>query len=370
MRQTIASVTICAGMVLSASAAAQQPQTPPEPAPAPAAAPAAATPAAKAPLRPIGLYGIVDVFVTTGDYGNGTRTRVDSNGARASRLGLRGGKEITDDLSVQYTYEMGLDLTHARKADRHRVFNRQAWVSLVSEDYGMLRVGRQNTPQFIMLGKYDAMDATTQSSGLLNLAPFVPRYSRLVSYFTPKIAGAVTLQAHYGMGERLFNGNRTNSWHVAAEYEKGPVGLGVTHEHVKDLGTATVETDYTLAGGSYDFGRFKVFGGYHHVTTSNASREADTYSTSVLYRMTPVDTLSLGFSALSDRLPANNDASQIGLLYQRFLRPQTVVYAGVARIDNRNAARFTLNGSAVAGTPLTAPGFNPQALQLGFRHAF
>ncbi|HBK47315.1 MAG TPA: hypothetical protein DDZ67_12965 [Xanthomonadaceae bacterium] len=332
-----------------------------------AATPAPAVAAATEPPL-VEIYGILDIFLSAGDYGDGIVTRLDSSGARASRLGFKGGKALSDALTLEYVLEAGFNLDNGSMADPGRIFNRQSWVGLKT-GYGSLRVGRMNTMQFIMLGKYDAMDATTQASALLNLAPFVPRYGNVVAYVSPKLADAVTLQAQYGLGEASDGSAKNANWHVSGEYEKGPVGLGATHEEIKDA-TGTVTTRYTLLGGSYDFGRFKLFGGYHTADVSDGSRDADTFSVSGLYRMTPTDWISLGYGAVKDHTGNGNDASQIGLLYQKFIKKSTVVYAGLSRIDNRNDASFTLNGSAVAGEPVAYPGADPQAVQLGLRYSF
>ena len=325
------------------------------------------TPAAADASR-VEIYGIVDMFLSTGDYGNGTVTRLDSSGARASRVGFRGTERLDRDLSVEFTLEAGINADTGAMPDTTRFFNRQSWIGLKS-DYGTMRFGRMNTMQFIMLGKYDAMDATTQTSALLNLAPFVPRYGNVVAYISPKLLDAVTLQVQYGLGEASDGSDKDANWHVSAEYEKGPIGLGITHEEIKST-TGQVLTKYTLLGGSYDFGQFKLFAGYHKADVSDGSRKADTWSLSGLYRLTPVDWFSLGYGALSDKTGNDNDASQIGLLYQRIMSKRTVIYAGISKIDNRNNASFTLNGSAVAGQPVAYPGADPQALQLGIRHSF
>lgn len=330
--------------------------------------PAVSAPAPAADSSRVDIYGILDLFMSVGDYGDGTITRLDSSGARASRIGFRGAERLGQGLSLEFTLEAGLNADTGAMPDTTRFFNRQSWVGLKS-DYGTVRLGRMNTMQFIMLGKYDAMDATTQTSALLNLAPFAPRYGNVIAYISPKLADAVTLQAQYGLGEAEDGTDKNANWHVSAEYEKGPIGLGVTHEEIKDA-TGQVTTKYTLVGGSYDFGQFKLFAGYHTADVSDGSRDADTWSVSGLYRLTPTDWISLGYGAVKDNTSLRNDASQIGLLYQHFLRKSTVLYAGLSKIDNKNTARFTLNGSAVAGHPVAYGGADPHALQLGIRHSF
>jgi predicted porin len=339
--------------------------------PAPAAAPQApGTPAGPASNAPplLEVYGLIDAFLTSGHYGKGTVTSLDSSGSRATRFGFRGGREVTPGLTIEYNLEAGFNLDQGSQPDSTRIFNRQSYIGLKS-DYGTFRFGRMNTMQFVMLGKYDAMDATTQASPLLNLAPFVPRYGNVIAYISPKMLDAVTVQAQYGLGEASDGSHKNDNWHLSAEYEKGPIGLGTTHEEIKDA-TGLITTKYTLAGGSYDFGSFRVFGGYHVAKVTDGSRDARTWTLSGLYRLTKQDWFSLAYGKVNDRTAANNDASEAGFLYQHFFDPTTVAYFAVSRIDNLNKATFTLNGAAVAGTPVAYAGADPKAIQLGIRYSF
>jgi len=314
------------------------------------------------------LFGVLDIFLSAGDYGDGTVTRLDSSGAYGTRFGLRGGKQLTQALEFEYHLEAGFHLDSGSMADASRIFNRQSYVGLKT-DWGTFRAGRMNALGFVLVGNVDAMDGGTQTSPILNLAWYGVRYSNMLGYISPKIAGAVTLHAQYGLGEASDGSAKDSNWHLAADYAKGPVGFSLVRERAKDA-TGLVSTDNTLAGGSYDFGRLRLYAGYHLNKTSDGSRDAEIWSVSGRYQITPRNWVSLGYGDLSDRTGAGNHAEHVGLLYQHFFNPDAAVYVGLSRLQNHNQARYTLDGSAVAGEPVAFPGADPQAVQLGFRYWF
>jgi len=314
------------------------------------------------------LFGVLDIFLSAGDYGAGTVTRLDSSGAYGTRFGLRGGKRIQPGLELEYHLEAGFHLDSGTFADPSRIFNRQSYVGLKT-DYGTFRAGRMNALGFTLVGNVDAMDGGTQSSPMLNLAWYGVRYSNMLGYISPRLANMLTLHAQYGLGEASDGSAKDSNWHLAADVAKGPFGFSLVREREKDA-TGLVATQNTLAGGSYDFGRLRLYAGYHLSKKSDGSRDAETWSVSGRWQFTPKNWLSLGYGDLTDRTGAGNHANQVGMLYQHFFNADTAVYFGLTKLQNHNQARFTLDGSAVAGEPVAFPGADPQAVQLGLRYWF
>ena len=95
----------------------------------------------------ITLYGLFDTFVEMTNAGQGVTTRMASSGLYASRIGLRGSEDIGGGNRVNFTLEDGINTNNGTAADPTAAFNRQAWVGM-SGNWGELRIGRQNTPQF------------------------------------------------------------------------------------------------------------------------------------------------------------------------------------------------------------------------------
>jgi len=180
------------------------------------------------------LFGVLDVFLSAGDYGAGTVTRLDSSGAYGTRFGLRGGKRLTEALELEYHLEAGFNLDSGSMADASRIFNRQSYVGLKT-DWGTFRAGRMNALGFVLVGNVDAMDGGTQTSPILNLAWYGVRYSNMLGYISPKIAGALTLHAQYGLGEASDGSAKDSNWHLAADYAKGPVGFSLVRERAPTI---------------------------------------------------------------------------------------------------------------------------------------
>lgn len=313
------------------------------------------------------VYGILDEFLSYGDAGAGRNLRLDSSGSLASRIGFRGSEDLGSGYKVNFLLEAGINADSGTQPDTTRLFNRQAWVGF-SGAAGELRVGRQNTSMFFMLGRYDALDATTQSSGLANLAPFTPRYDNMIGYMSP-VWNGLKLEVQYGAGEVAGNTQAGANYHVQLEYVKGGLSTGINYEENNDI-KDIVKTRNALLGASYDFGKSKAFLAYHGARNNVGTLDRDVYSVSGLYRVTPADIVSLGFSVARDHTVADSGGRQVGLLYQHFLSKRTLVYSGVSRLKNMNQAVFTLNGAAVKGELPVRPGADISGLQLGLRHVF
>ena len=78
---------------------------------------AAAEPAkGQSPGIPAGfsIYGIADAGVEIGDYGQGTKTRVQSGLGSASRLGFKGERGFGDDLTAYFQLEAGVSIDNGQ----------------------------------------------------------------------------------------------------------------------------------------------------------------------------------------------------------------------------------------------------------------
>lgn len=313
------------------------------------------------------LYGLFDTFVEVTNAGQGVTTRMASSGLYASRIGLRGSEDIGGGNRVNFTLEDGINTNNGTAADPTAAFNRQAWVGM-SGNWGELRIGRQNTPQFLMISRFDAFGGATMASGLDNLATYTFRVSNSVSYQTPTIAG-VKAQILYGLSQSTTPQNGHGNIHVSAEYAHGPMYLGANYERITSATANDVQSD-GFFGGSYDFGAIKLFAAYHHAQDTAHLYDKDVYSVSSAYNLTPFDIVSAGYAYAYDRTSAGNDAGEVSLMIRHTFSKRTLLYATASRIDNHNKAAFTMMGAAVAGLPLSHPGYSPAGVQIGIVHFF
>jgi predicted porin len=70
-----------------------------------------------------------------------------------------------------------------------------------------------------------------------------------------------------------------------------------------------------------------------------------------------------------DRTGQGNNAQQVGLTYAYSLSKRTTLYGSAGFIQNRNQARFTLNGTGYTGLAV-APGADTRGAIIGMVHRF
>lgn len=325
------------------------------------------------------VYGVMDEFVTYEKItGAPSVKRLDSSGMLASRLGFRGREDLGGGMAANFVIEHGLNADLGTGADANRWANRQAWVGL-SSPFGEIRLGRQNTPQFYMNGKFDAFGGATQASGWNNISGTAPRADNVVGYFTPKMAG-VSAQVLYARGatggaapadEIAANQNV----HAAVEYEAKDIYAGVNYENIHSGGLVTKRMGYAA---SYAFTQaWRVFGAYGTERRSDSSLDLQLLSLSVGWQALATTNLAAGWLRVKDDIggAGHGGADQYSVLVRHSLSKRTTIYSGYAKLqqhDLRNS--FSLGGAAVvaAGARPTSPtaGGSIQGLQLGVTHSF
>jgi predicted porin len=343
------------------------------------------------------VFGVVDTFVARiAADGLPAVTRVDASGLLASRIGLRGREDLGGGYAAGFLLEAGLNSDDGSQADGNRLFNRQAWVSL-SGPLGEVRLGRQNTPQFYMNGKFDAFTSATQASGWNNLFGAPPRADNVLGIFSPSMGGfrlqALLARGAAGGAAPLEEGAANRNTHLAAEYESGGLYLGANWQSVRTAASSTVARR-SSAGGSYAFPGGGTRGWTLYASAGRERRADGTQDTRLLqlsaqYRFSPRAALGFGWAGLHDRLEermdgrpgdgrqgtGHGDARQLGLLYRYWLSIRTTLYGAAARLGQQGGrSSFALLGAAVVApaaqvrSPL--PGGDIRGLQAGILHTF
>jgi predicted porin len=75
------------------------------------------------------------------------------------------------------------------------------------------------------------------------------------------------------------------------------------------------------------------------------------------------------FGYAHDRLGQGNNAQQIGVTYSYSLSKRSTLYGSAGFIQNRNQAKFTLNGTGYTGLAV-APGTDSRGVVVGMVHRF
>lgn len=327
------------------------------------------------------VFGVLDTFATRIEAdGLPAATRADASGLLASRVGVRGREDLGGGLSANFMLEAGLNSDDGNPADGNRLFNRQAWVG-VAGPLGELRLGRQNTPQFYMNGKFDAFTSGTQASGWNNLFGAPPRADNALGLFSPELGGfrlqALLARGTAGGGAPLEEGAANRNTHLAAEYAGQGLYLGVNWQAVRTAASGTVARRVS-AGGSWALSEaWTLFASAGRESRADGSQRSRLLQVSAQYRFDAQAALGVGWAGLRDSLDGagHGDAHQLGLLYRYWLSPRTTLYGALSRLaqDGRRNS-FALLGAAVVApaaqlrSPL--PGGNIRGMQAGILHTF
>jgi predicted porin len=356
------------------------------------------------------LFGVVDTnvtHITAGGNPEGSRTFMDNSGINSSRIGFRGTEDLGGGLKAGFWLEAGISTNNGAGSTTSLgngatfpgtatgggglTFNRRSTVSLISQQWGELRVGRDYSPTFWNSANTDPFGY----NGIAEVASFLfeadgamgagaVRVSNSISYLTPNTLGGFFLQATYALGGNPNNlsidgqdaSNVGDYSGVNLGYQNGPLYVGVATSYTAavmttsaselELGTGGAHT--TNAAISYDFGFIKPDFFYQ---TSTVDAYPEEYGTKV-YSVGAVVPLGQGefranyVHASGNSYLSGSHANMFGVGYVYNLSKRTALYALAARVNNSGAYDFSLN----AYSPAPEPGMNQTGVSLGVRTSF
>lgn len=378
------------------------------------------------------VYGVADAGFEYGDYGNGSKFRVQSGQSAGSRIGFKGEEALGNGLTALFTLEMGISLDNGQLTSHttntaassaggsasvlannggtnvvnsNPVFQRQAFVGLKSATMGQVTFGRQYTPAFYVKAQTDTFGlgmGGTANNAWAKLGAFTAdRLENEVQYMTPSFGG-FTAALGYSSGTEAYNTGvattaATNNyitdnskkvgqtWGALGQYANGPVYVGLAYHDITGAVDAldgnNAKTKGWILGGSYDFKVVKAFLGYARSKTdgtiSGVTGDGDVWNIGV---KAPFGAHSVGlqYSNFNDKLTADADFAVWGVGYEYAMSKRTSLYAGYAKGINKNNGVSTLNTATNTGMAITSSqavngsglGFDPSVWNFGMRHSF
>jgi predicted porin len=332
----------------------------------------------------VALFGLIDTnYTSLRSSGNGSVSALGSDGNLSSRLGFRGTEDLGGGLKAGFWLEGAVNPDSGTGGGTNTnnqsatggsnsggfTFGRRSTVSLMSDRWGEIRLGRDYVPGFWSLSAFSPFGTNgVGSSGFL----FYPvqgaarvtnvRASNSVGYVLPKLGGLYG-QFMYAMGENASNSgaNRNDGRVVGVRlgYKTGAwdVAVATNRTEIASVGNLT----QTNIGGSYDFGVAQLM---------------------LLWNQNKVGSTSTRSALVGARVPAGpghirvaysqvnasgvaNDASHLALGYVYDLSKRTALYANIARIDNKGTGMNYNVGSAVKSA-----GGSSDGVEFGVRHSF
>lgn len=129
-------------------------------------------PAQQIPMPSVSVFGVADGALllqtsrsTDGNTALGTHLSVGS-AWQASRFGIRGKMDLSDDVKIIYDMASTLNLNNGSFLNPSRLFDRNLYVGVASSTYGTLMVGRQVTPVTESLWTTDPLRANNGATNL------------------------------------------------------------------------------------------------------------------------------------------------------------------------------------------------------------
>jgi predicted porin len=344
------------------------------------------------------IFGVIDANVGSVNNGAGSVRSVGNSGNETSRLGFRGSEDLGDGLRAGFWLEAQIfndtGLGGAPGAGNQGLsFQRRSTVSLSTDKWGEVRLGRDNTPNYLLRLDFDpfgingvgsqqnmvVLNQPIQGVPQVNGTPLgsgvttFPRASNSVGYFLPGHLGGAYGQAMVAAGEGNTGGRysagrlgyRTSSLNLAVEY--GSSNLGAND--LKEL----------YAGASYDFGVAKVMGQYGKYTFDRAALGSADQKNLLIGATVPLGMGTIKVSYNRARISGSDTgvnglgqgtAHMLAGGYVYDMSKRTALYTTYSRINNGARTQFTVGGQQNGPTTNGATGKTSSGYEIGIRHRF
>lgn len=323
------------------------------------------------------FYGRVDVFLDYGTGGSGgSRLSLESGGYTGSRVGVKGGRELTPGVQAIYQLEAGYFINNGRigqsSGGNTRLFGRQAYVG-VEGRLGRFTVGRQYSPYFMQLIGYDALEngyGSPTNDG--NVPPGPTRYDNALIYASPDMGGlkASVLTALGGQTGATSH----NAYGLSLDFTRGPLAIGAGYLY-DDHTTALDRTArYLFSGASYKLGRVQLMGGLSDIAyrpDTGADSDWRSWFAGTRIEVTGSGQLRLVYGeGYSPQAVLNNRGRVFSAAWFETINQQFKAYLALSRHINYPGSAIAASGTAAYGYYTINPGDNATGIAAGVQYFF
>ncbi len=281
------------------------------------------------------IYGRAHLSVDYLDNGDDGAVNVSSN---SSRLGFRGNAELDYGLTAIYQIETQIDFD-----DSGTEFATRDTFGGLRGDFGMLRVGKFDTPLKTLRGRVDFFgdqvgDARNIVRNRAQGQGFDERFRNSIHYQTPSFGGVfVDLQYSTSTEDQYTSNNDNDAFSASISYREGPLYAAIAYEaYNNESGVASDERDMVRAAISYDFGVIRVAG----MVQSASDPDDNAYGIGARWAVTPTTGLRAQYYML-DADDSDFDANLFAIGVDHRLGRAATVYANYAFVSNDDASRVT-----------------------------
>lgn len=328
------------------------------------------------------IYGLADVGIGMADDdapGGGSTSNVFSGVRSSSRIGIRGSEDLGGGLNATFNIESGLDFDTG--AEGSPFWGRRS-VAGLSGRFGEIRLGRDDTPGYSVVGMTDVM-ALGLFANWLDFGGnggITSRASNGIHYTSPNWRG-LTLRAMYATGEHddaTAPKATGDMYGVSGVYASGPLTAQAYYQVSEradatpaSTATGTLATDEYGVGAQYRHGVLRVAVNYGMADEDQIGGGSIRHEAIGLGLGMKLGTGELLVNSIWQELDlaGQPQAKSFGLAYVRDLSRRTNLYASYGRLMNEGGADLALR-SAAFGIGGGLANATPRAFTVGLRHRF
>ncbi|RQH08946.1 porin [Paraburkholderia dinghuensis] len=368
------------------------------------------------------LYGLIDESVqfvnnvatspagTNPPTGNKNQFGLGGSNLQGNRWGLKGTEDLGGGLKTVFQLESGFSLNTGKQSVAGKLFNRQAYVGLSSDQYGVVTLGRQYDTTTDLVqgltgdGYFGSQFATP---GDVDNNDNSARFNNVVKYTSPVLNG-FQFAGMYALGGVAGATGSGQTWGAAATYGIGSFNVAAGYLMQSNAATTVARTGWTSTTSDGVFnGQVNVNGHYDTARSvgiaqiaaqyvagpftmsarySNAQYKPDALSgfTSTQrynvaggylgYQLNPAILLGLGYTWTHGSGDSSNTYNQINIGADYSVSKRTDFYA-VATYQHASgqqpgAAAGTTAGASVGSYGIDSASNNQTLVNVGIRHKF
>lgn len=312
------------------------------------------------------VFGVIDMGLQQLTNGSKRVRAVSIDGLQTSRLGFRGTEDLGDGMTAGFHLEGALSPdTGGSSLD----FRRRSTVSLASRRLGEVRLGRDYTPTFWSISRFNVFGTNGVGAasnllygfdGLSSTSSTVVRSNNSVGYFLPDNLGGVYGQAMYAMGEGApgrYTGARLG-------YAAGAIDVAAGYS-VTDNNAAGNRFKVSNLGGSYKLGDARLMALWHSSEQTTRKQTGWALGGTYTLGLTTLRASYVKAHYTNSTGAVDYSGNQLAVGAVHMLSKRTSLYATISRVSNGAGARYVIPG----GSTVSA-GEGSRGTEMGIYHTF
>jgi len=328
------------------------------------------------------VFGTIDIALAHLGGSGDSKTGLSTGGNNISRIGLRSTTdELKWGLKARLWLEAGMDSDSGtgKAQDGGLFFNRRATISLLSDQFGELRLGRDDSASFLSLLIFDpfltngvagTMSFAMQGRpGLATAQGGAPiQIANAVSYFLPQNLGGFYGQFQIAFGEQ--NNHAAN--HRQGDYRGTRLGYrqgkfdGTFAAGRLYADTRAADLDIANLALSYNFGKIRPLFLWAMEKRDTQKITAVQLGATAPLGQSGVLRVSAGHYNTEN---SHADWNKFSLGYGHNLSRETQLYAAFGWVDNKEGAARSIGVQGLSA-PGTTLGGHAHGVEMGIRHFF